>query len=221
MGKPKPRKVFTPGTQPDQPRKAGRPSKRKDKLGTSRKDNYKTKYSDGDLEMACADVKSKKLSIRAASIKYKVPRTTIGDHIMERVGAKLGRPTELTEEEEATIADRLVLMATWGFPMDSKDTRYLIKVYLDTEDRHTRFEDNMPGPDWLEGFMSRHPHLTMRRANLIKRSRGAVSREIVLNFFQHYSKVVEDIPPENIWNYDETNLRNNPGNTFFQKLKTP
>ncbi len=30
-------------------------------------------------------------------------------------------------------------------------------------------------------------------------------------FFARYKKTAAGIPPENIWNYDETNLRDNPG----------
>ncbi len=50
--------------------------------------------------------------------------------------------------------------------------------------------------------------------NLTKRSRAAVSHEIVNAFFDNFYKVTAGVPPENIHNYDnydETNLQENPG----------
>lgn len=223
MGKIKARMVATPGSKPvirkkgkrksgvGLKEKRGRPSKGKPRKGTARKDNYRTKYTDDDFSKAIADVKAGRLSIRAAAAQYKIPRTTIGDHMKGRVVTKIGRPTVLSEEEEAILSSRLITCAEFGFPMDSKDTRYLVKAYLDRLGKVTRFDDNLPGVDWLEGFLQRHRELTMRRANLIKRSRAAVSREMVREFFKEYAKVVEGVPPENIWNFDETNLADNPG----------
>ena len=53
---------------------------------------------------------------------------------------QLGRPTELSEEEEMVMVQRLKVMGTWGFPLTSRDLRYLIKSYLDgagrTSPRH-------------------------------------------------------------------------------------
>ena len=109
------------------------------------------------------------------------------------------------------MVSRLILMAKWGFPINAKDTRKLVKAYLDTTGKSSRFVDNLPGNDWMDGFLKRHKELALRCANLIKRSRGAVSREMVQDFFKRFTKVVEGVPPENIWNIDETNLSENPG----------
>lgn len=86
-----------------------------------------------------------------------------------------------------------------------------MKNYLDSLGKSTRFEENLPGPDWLDCFLQRHKELSMRRANLIKRARAAVSREIMEEWFKKYQQVVENVPPQNIWNCDETNLSDNPG----------
>ena len=55
--------------------------------------------------------------------------------------------------------------------------------------------------------MERHPILSTRTANLIKRSRAALSHEIVDDFFEKFKQTMGDIPPENVYNYDETNLQ--------------
>jgi len=67
--------------------------------------------------------------------------------------------------------------------------------------------DNRPGREFYCGFMKRHPELTERRANAIKRSRAAISEGVINEFFDHYEISSAGIKPENIWNYDETNIR--------------
>jgi hypothetical protein len=42
----------------------------------------------------------------------------------------------------------------------------------------------------------------MRKANLVKRSRAALSRTEVKNFFDHYEKTAANIPASNIINAD-------------------
>lgn len=59
--------------------------------------------------------------------------------------------------------------------------------------------------------MKRHQELTIRNTSNIKRTRAAVSREEVRDYFERLGKTLEGVPPENIWNYDETNLSQNPG----------
>lgn len=67
--------------------------------------------------------------------------------------------------------------------------------------------DNLPGREFYNGFMKRHPELSERRANAIKRSRAAISEGVINEFFDHFETSSAGIKPENIWNYDETNIR--------------
>lgn len=80
----------------------------------------------------------------------------------------------------------------------------------------------MPGPDFVPGFMQRHPDLSSRTANLIKRSRAALTHEIVDSFFEKFKETLGNIPPESVFNYDETNLQakfNAIRSTGFQYCK--
>jgi hypothetical protein len=63
----------------------------------------------------------------------------------------------------------------------------------------------------VTGFLARHKQLTVRQGNMIKRSRAAVSQIEVSDFFERLMKSAEGVPPENMYNNDETNLSNNPG----------
>lgn len=102
-------------------------------------------------------------------------------------------------------------MGEWGFPLTPKDLGMLIKEFLDAKGLKTRLKDNKPGKDWVAKFMQRHPQLSLRKANLLKRSRAAVGPQEVRDFFHKFCKVAEGVPPQNIFNYDETNFTEDPG----------
>jgi hypothetical protein len=107
--------------------------------------------------------------------------------------------------------ERLLLISEWGFPMTCTELRHLIKAYLDGLGKTTRFVDNLPGPDFVKGFMKRHPRLTIRTTSMIKRARAAVSSKVVEDFFKRFAKTAEGVPPTHIYNYDESGLKDDPG----------
>lgn len=60
-------------------------------------------------------------------------------------------------------------------------------------------------------FLKRHPQLTQRIAQNISHARAATDEDIINNFFDHLEVELRGIPPSNVWNYDETNLVDDPG----------
>ncbi len=211
---PRPKKVYTPGSTPQASR--GRPKKTvAKKAGSARLGNYQHKYSQEALQQALEAIRDQKMNIKRAAITFGVPRTTLHDRLREKVTGDLGRPTVLCKEEESILVERLVLLGQWGFPLTKMDLRLLVKNYLDERGRETIFKNNMPGKDFVSSFLARHPQLTIRTASLIKRSRAAVGHDVVNEFFNHFEQTVDGIPPENCFNYDETNLRKEP---YFKKI---
>ena len=154
-----PRKVYTPGSQPpDKHGKGkakaqaqakakgglgmspghGRPSKKKRSTkGFSRKGNYRHKYSPEMISQALQLVTDKTLTLNAAAKEYGIPKTTLYDRMKFRT-EKVGRPTVLSEDEEAIIVERLVVLSGWGFPLNTNDLKHLIKAYLDGIGKTTR-----------------------------------------------------------------------------------
>ena len=133
------------------------------------------------------------------------------DRVHNRTTNKLGRPNELSEVEEDLLAERIKLMGDWGYPLNMVDVRKLVQDYLNSSGKSSRWRDNYPGEDWARGFVKRRSDLSNRMSNLIKRSRAQLSREMVRDFYENYEKVAEDIPASNVFNYDETNLTDDPG----------
>lgn len=88
-----------------------------------------------------------------------------------------------------------------------------MKSYLDTKGNNIKkFKDNMPGIDFAMCFLRRHRDtLSQRLCQNIKRSRTQVSREDINEYFNNLEHSLNNIPPSNILNYDETNLSDDPG----------
>ena len=108
--------------------------------------------------------------------------------------------------------DLIQVMCSWGFPLDGSDPRNLVKDYLDRKRvRVERFQDNLPGHEFAIHFKKRHPELTERFAGNIKRSGAKINQETVNEYFKNLESVLEGIPPDCVFDYDETNLSDDPG----------
>lgn len=171
------------------------------------------KYSPEALEEAMEAVKSGRKSINKAAKDFKIPKGTLVNKLKGKYGDKMGRPCVLNEHEEKVLVNRLILCAQYGFPLTRMDLRIVIKTYLDSTGRDvSQFKSNLPGLDWLRSFLKRHStSLTERIANNIKRARAEVSEEMLREYHTDLQKELKDIPPSNIFNYDETNLTDSPG----------
>ena len=77
---------------------------------------------------AIAEVKSGKMTIAAASKKYCVPRTTLSDHIHEKVKGPQGGSPMLSADEELALVDYIVYMSQHNFPVTRDDIRSTIIV---------------------------------------------------------------------------------------------
>ncbi|KAJ8939281.1 hypothetical protein NQ318_014929 [Aromia moschata] len=151
------------------------------------------------------------MSQRAAAIKFNVPRISL----LRRIGGKhtkpVGHPTILSQAEEETIAKTLGVVAKWGFPLNRVDVRDVIKKYLDKQGKEVVvFKNNTPGPDFLDSFITRN-NLSIRTASNIKRSRSSVNRGDIFKFFNNAEVALQDVKSINLYNYDETNVTDDPG----------
>ena len=123
-----------------------------------------------------------------------------------------GQPI-LNKHEEGMLLQGILRAAHWGFPFNSTDIRYLVKGYLDKCGRkESRFKNNLPGVEWARNFLARHSNfLSVRLSENIKRCRAEVTKETVAQYFDHLRSAMENIPPENTINSDETNMSDDPG----------
>ena len=181
-----------------------------------RKENsrgYKTSYTKKDIETAVIKVKNHGFTIRKASKIYNIPLGTLHKKVKlgDQVPKKHGGQTRLDSKIENLFVQTIIHMTDWRVPFDSLDIRLLVKSYCDkVKINDARFKNNMPGVDWVQSFMKRHC-LTNRVADNVKHSRAVVNEETLNKYLDNLYLELKDIPPENIYNYDETNITDNPG----------
>lgn len=147
-------------------------------------------------------------------MKYGIPRSTIQIKLKNRHPNKIGRQTVFSAFEEECFAQHLLIIADFGFPIDAFDFRMFVKNYLDKQCRvEKRFANNLPDPDFVESFLRRHPDLSVRFSSNVKRARICVSEEVLTEYIENLKTELEtaNIPPSRIYNYDETNLQDDPG----------
>ena len=177
--------------------------------------SYKS-YSSEALNEAVYQIKSGKLSLRKASSVYKIPLGTLSHKVNQKHGGKAGHPTAFTADEEASFVLHIKTVALWGFPFDMLDLRVLAQTYLNSRGRIVKqFCNNFPSAKWAGSFLKRHKsELAAKTCQNIKRTKACVSAKEVTAYFNNLEKTLKDgeeIPPWNTFNYDETNLSDNPG----------
>ena len=115
----------------------------------------------------------------------------------------------MTDETEKNVKF-INVFTDWKVPIDKMDLRVFVKTYLDKKGITDRvFKDNMPGNDWAELFIKRY-NLTQRLADNVRSSRLQISTDAMELYFQNLSETLQGIPERNIFNYDETNVTDDP-----------
>ena len=111
------------------------------------------------------------------------------------------------------FVNHLIQLGEWGFPFSSLDLRITVKNYLERSCRVIKkFTNNTPGEEWARNFLKRHSHKIRQCAcQNIKSSRANLHCDSFTQYFANLKAVVEDVPPSNLLNYDETNLSDDPG----------
>ncbi|XP_066930866.1 uncharacterized protein [Clytia hemisphaerica] len=172
---------------------------------------YQTKYdpNDGTMERALTEIRLGK-KVKDIALKYKIPRSTLYDKIKDNHPKKVGRPTVLSHDEEKALASMVELTCEWQVPMDRTDLRYFVQDYLNKKGVKLFRNENLPSMDWTERFI-RDFKLKLRSVDNVKPNRSGLSLEDVNKFFINLEKELDGVPPENIWNFDETNFTDDPG----------
>ncbi|KAJ8950560.1 hypothetical protein NQ318_015693 [Aromia moschata] len=167
-------------------------------------------YTRENLERAVAAIRSG-MSKKLAAQTYRIPRSTLVNRCLGRHKKSVGHPTILSKEEEQLISRTLGIVAEWGFPLTKADIKAVIKKYLDKRGIVIPIlKENNPGDDMVNAFIQRN-NLSVRIASNIKRSRSSVDQEDVLKFFENITPALLDSSGDHIYNYDETNITDDPG----------
>lgn len=170
-------------------------------------------YTDAQLNEAIQKIVDGQLSMKKASERYKIPYGTLNNKYHGKHIKNTGGQPVFTKLEEEAILNSALKCADWGFPLDLLEIRMLAKKYLDGRGRKVDiFSNNLPGKDWALSLLKRHKGLVSQRVSgNIKKARAKVSRETLSTYFENLEKTLSNIPPSNIFNFDETNVSDDPG----------
>jgi len=80
------------------------------------------------LAQAVNDVENGLLSIREASAKYGVSKSTISRKLLHQNEGLPGHPTVFSPHEEEAIVTHVTIVADWGFPINLLELRLLGKL---------------------------------------------------------------------------------------------
>lgn len=182
--------------------------------------NYKTtlrsrsyvNYSVETLEKCLEEIRSGEMIKRNAAAHYNIPRSTIKNKLKGLFTKQPGHQPAMSEATEKAFVSHVIKLSEFGFPVDHRELRFIVKSYLNNRGSSVKeFKDNLPGYDWVTSFIKRHPELTRRFASNIKIARASVTPKVLEEYVENLRNEVKDLPPENIWNFDETNLSDDPG----------
>lgn len=184
------------------------PRNYKRRLGIKPRRNYPQE----SVENALQDVLDRHMSFRQAAERHNVPYVTIYRRYKGIHCNNVGAPPVLSKVEEKQIVNALLVAANFGYPMTERDLALFVQGFLNRKGVNiSKFHNNMPGPDWRELFLKRNPELSIRMSENMKRSRAEVTMATLDRYFAELHQSIEGCPPENIINYDESNLTDDPG----------
>lgn len=167
-------------------------------------------YSPEDL-LKAVNLVREGMKMYKAAMKCNVPKTTLSRkiHGYENVGARKGPSTVLTQEEEDDLVTWILYNAAHGEPVSKRKLLDCVKKYVISKNRKTPFTNGRPGKHWYQSFMKRHPNLSERVAQSLTKARASVCEQDIRTWFSkikenHEKKHLLNIPPERIFNLDES-----------------
>ena len=124
---------------------------------------------------------------------------------------KPGPPTVLTTYEEEKLASYVVKMADMGFGLTREDLQITAFRLVDLSGRCHPFSNGMAGRAWLDGFLARHPTLSLRTTQPLSYSIAvSATRETIDDYFAKLGAIYArlNIPSKamQIYNVDEVGV---------------
>ena len=161
------------------------------------------------------------MSKKKAAARFNIPRGTLQRYINEchidgAVAKKnMGRPTTLTSEQEEELSSVIQDMERRMYGLTPEDVKRIVYSFCEKNCIEHSFNEcnQQAGKKWLKLFFNRHPELSLRKpeGTSIHRALGYNKSKV-----KEFEKVLHNelfdengsrrIPPENIFNVDETGV---------------
>ena len=182
-------------------------------------------WDEQNLKRAVRSVLVEGASKKTAAKLFNIPRSTLIRHVAVAasgggVEKKLGRRTVLTPEQESDLASLILELEGRLYGLTPRDVCSLVFSFCKKNNIQCPFSENKrcAGRDWLVSFLERHKEISVRKPEAISIQKASgFNKAKVDKFYQLLENLMYDdqgilkIPPENIYNVDES------GYTVVQK----
>ena len=156
-----------------------------------------------------------RLGVREAAKHYGVPKSTLSRRISKCVESPLpaSRPPVFTMDEENQLVRHIKDLESQGFGIGVKAVCRLAFEMAEHAGKKHRFNhvNQSAGYDWYQGFMRRHPDLSLRKPEALSAARASMLNPTTISdHFQKLGDVLDKADlksrPAQIYNLDETGL---------------
>ena len=175
------------------------------------------------MESAVNVVLSGEMGFLKASKQFEVPKSTLERYVNKardnpdyKIDKSDGKYKNVfTPEQEEELVSYLKTMESRLFGLTMKDLRSLAYDLAERNGLAQRFnkETGQAGQDWIKGFLSRHPTLTIRTPENTSGARAMGFNKIAVSKFNSLLNEVIDrhkLTADKIFNCDETGVSVNP-----------
>ena len=169
------------------------------------------------MKLALDALKNKQMGINKAAKTFSIPKTTLLRRFKQKnkyandSTIQLGRPIDIPMELEQQLAEHCLKLESMFYGLTPTNVRKLAYQLASTNNIKTRFNDDkqIAGKEWLHGFLSRHPVLSIRTPEPTSLSRASAFNVVqVKRFYDLLESIImdNDIPPNKIYNMDESGV---------------
>ena len=171
------------------------------------------KWDMDSMKRAIEAVKMDGKGLRQAAREFDLPVATLKRRVdgLVALDGRPGPPTILTKQEEDKLCEYCFLMADMGFGLTIEAVRSVAYRIAEASGRPHPFKKGIAGRDWYEGFVKRHPTLSLRKPEALSYARAKnASAKVVDDFFAKLAAVYSRLgllnKPTQIFNADETGV---------------
>lgn len=201
-------------------------SRNRKKTSKENKENHVSRklflYSPTAVQNALAAVQNG-TSVFQASKMYRVPRSTLRHKLKGEApltSGRVGPESILGPHVEKIFVDWLLEACKRGFPINKDGLVGSVKKFIESEGIKSPFKNNTPGRKWFDGFLKRHPILSIKKAEYLSKTRAAISEKFIRKWFTEVQLLLKDNlevfeDSTRVFNMDETAMYLAPKGGLF------
>ena len=139
------------------------------------KEKGRTSFKDNQQIMdAYTAVVLKQMSLNKAAKYFDVNKKSLLRRTSGEIpiDACVGAQTVFSPSEENELAECIKVFADWGWGFTKAEVKDIVQEFVQNNQMETPFVNDLPGDDWLYGFLKRHPDIKPRKTEHLSTARA-------------------------------------------------